>query len=132
MAANCGIFYGPIAAFPFDTVLVNYGAVWNATTTYTVTIPVHGVYWLKLSGASYTRLTDKLEMVLSANTQQESRPIINVMEKMTNGGCNVRSHSIAVKLKKGDQLQVGVPEGFHVWTMNHAVSFCGFLLVPAR
>ena len=131
VAANSRIFYGPIAAFPFDTVLVDYGAVWNATT-YTVTIPVHGIYWLKLSGASSRQLTDKLEIVLSVNTQQESRPIINVMEKMTNGGGNVRSHSIAVKLKKGDQLQVGVPEGFHVWTMNHAVSFCGFLIVPAR
>ena len=118
-------FTGPIAAFPFNYVWLNDGGVWN-TVSYTATIPVSGIYWLKLSGTSPSTTSSQFNMILSVNSQS----IINVMEKITNGGYNVRSHSIAFRLKQGDQLQVSVPTGFQVYTPSFTSCFLGFLIYP--
>ena len=114
-------FYGPIQAFPFDYVMLNNGGAWNIDN-YKVTIPISGIYWLKLSGKSF----GLLNMILSVNSQT----IINVAEKITNAGGNVRSHSIAYRLKRGDKLQVSIPTGFMVETISYATSFSGFLINP--
>ena len=118
-------FTGPIAAFPFNLEWLNDGGVWN-TSSYTGIIPVSGIYWLKLSGASPFSTSSQFNMILLVNSQ----PIINVMEKITNGGNNVRSHSIAFRLKQGDQLQVSVPTGFQVYTPDYSACFLGFLIFP--
>ena len=118
-------FTGPIAAFPFNYVWINDGGVWD-TSSYIATIPVSGIYWLKVSGMSPSKTSNQFNMILSVNSQS----IINVMEKITNGGENARSHSIAFRLKQGDQLQVSVPTGFQVDTTAKVALFCGFLIYP--
>ena len=83
-------FTGSIAAFPFNSVWLNNGGVWD-NGSYAATILVSGIYWLKLAGMSPQLTSSQFDMILSVNSQS----IINVMEKITNGGRNVRSHSIA-------------------------------------
>ena len=50
------------------------------------------------------------------------------MEKITTGGRNVRSHSVAFRLKQGDQLQVSVPTGFEVCTLYNTATIAGLLI----
>ncbi len=122
-----GITYnGPVTAVPFNFVLVNAGGAWS-TSTYTVTIPVSGIYWLHLSGMSLpSSLTAQLNMILLVNGQS----IISVVEKITNNSGNVRSHSIVYRLKQGDELLVSIPTGFNLYTLNYSASFSGFLIYP--
>ena len=123
--SNTNTYTGPVTAFPFNQVWVNDGGVWS-TSTNTATISVSGIYWLKVSGTSPSSTTNQFNFIITLNGQ----PLINAMEKVTNGGYNVRSHSVAYRLSRGDQLQVSLPNGFQVYTLSYTASFCGFLIYP--
>ena len=118
-------YSGPITAFPFNTVWVNNGGVWSSSTN-TATITVSGIYWLKVSGTSPSSTSNQFNFIITLNGQ----PLINVMEKITNGGYNVRSHSVAYRLSQGDQLQVSIPNGFQMYNNNYSAGFFGFLIYP--
>ena len=118
-------YIGPITAFPFDYVMLNDGGVWNPGS-FVGTIAVSGIYWLKLTAMRSYSSNSKLDMILTVNSQ----PIFNVMEKSTNAIGNVRSHSLAVRLKQNDQLHASVPQGYTVYTELRCTAFAGFLIYP--
>ena len=120
---NSIAYVGPITAFPFNVAWVNEGEAWDSGTN-TATIPVSGIYWLKLSGTS---IDNQFNMILTVNGQ----PLINVMEKVGNSGTShVRSHSIAHRLNLGDQLRVSLPQGSTVYAQRYSAAFLGFLIYP--
>lgn len=110
----------------FGYVIINEGGAWNPQT-FTVTAPVSGVYWLKISGMSNMNdRSSQLDMILSVNGQR----LISVVEKITQNSGNTRTHALAYHLTQGDRVTTLIPANSTLYCRDFSASFTGFLIQP--
>ena len=117
--------YGP-ADIIFTNILLNEGLAWNISTGI-LTIPLSGLYYLKLSGVSYP-LQYKFNLGLSVNGQL----LMNVMDKTSSSlrtkYYTLRSRSLITRLQQGDKLVVSVPAGYNTASDQNELLFVGFFI----
>lgn len=119
--------YGPLSNVNFTEVILNQGLAWNKESA-TLTIPVSGIYYLKLSGYSWPA-EYPFSMVLSVN----DKPLMNVVENIDiiRVNANLRNRALICELQRGDVLKVGIPDGYNVAGWASDTMFSGFLIKPS-
>lgn len=117
--------YGPTIV-NYTVILLNEGNIWNSSLAL-LKVPISGLYYLSLSGLSRP-IEYPFNMVISVN----GKPLMNVMEKLDESVKtyynNLRSRALIKHLELGDELVVGIPNGYTGFCDASYLSFSGFLI----